>query len=183
MRAILLCRPSYILVCMALPRRRRCSTMAAASFFTCAGSADSSRALLGADMSVRAAVQQGKLPWFVVPVLVDPNAQIASLSYGSSSSSSSSSQSRCLHTAHRQLAYCYRHKSVVSLREMSRTPAGACVFPRTQGRQSEAWHSDLKVCTYIRPCIQTDNKTDSQKTHQCRPGKVHKAHAHRQHKE
>lgn len=48
MRAILVCNPSYILVCMALPRSRRCSTMAAASLFTCAGSADSSASRLGA---------------------------------------------------------------------------------------------------------------------------------------
>lgn len=34
MRAILVCRPSYILVCMARPLSNRCSTMAAASFFT-----------------------------------------------------------------------------------------------------------------------------------------------------
>lgn len=58
MRAILVCKPSYIRVCMALPRSRRCSTMAAASLFTCAGSADSNASRLGAAMSVRAAVQQ-----------------------------------------------------------------------------------------------------------------------------
>lgn len=56
MRAILLCRRSYMQVCMALPLSRRCSTMAAASFFTCPGSLDSSRALLGVATSVRAAV-------------------------------------------------------------------------------------------------------------------------------
>ncbi len=55
MRAILLCKPSYILVCAALPLSSLCSTKAAASFFLLSGSMDSSRALLGVAASVRAA--------------------------------------------------------------------------------------------------------------------------------
>ena len=55
MRAILLCKPSYILVCAALPLSCLCSTKAAASFCLFSGSADSSRALLGVAASVRAA--------------------------------------------------------------------------------------------------------------------------------
>ena len=70
MRAILLCKPSYILVCAALPLSSLCSTKAAASFFLLSGSMDSSRALLGVAVSVRAAENRTV---FVIGLWADTN--------------------------------------------------------------------------------------------------------------